>query len=106
MPFGPVQTGDCRMPRGVLVIRRDGAGEFRATTLTLAGGAEATWHTDIKLLDAKGRALFDTGDFAGPEMNDGKSGTPYAWVNKFTMDRATLLKVYDDIDHASLSYVC
>jgi hypothetical protein len=39
-------------------------------------------------------------------MNDGKAATPYVWVNKFTMDRATLLKVYDEIDHASLSYVC
>ena len=81
-------------------------GEFRATTLTVVSGADSTWHTDITLLDTRGRKLFDTGDFAGPEMSDGKAATPYVWLNKFTMDRATLLKVYDDIDHASLSYGC
>ena len=106
MPFGPVKAGDCRMTGAHLIIRRDGTGEFQATTLTVASGADSTWHTDITLQDTKGRALFDTGDFTGPEMNDGKAATPYVWVNKFTMDSVTLRKVYDDIDHASLRYVC
>ena len=39
-------------------------------------------------------------------MNDGKAATPYVWINKFTMDRAALRKVYNDIDHVSLNYVC
>jgi Family of unknown function (DUF6294) len=106
LPFGPIKAGDCRMTGAHLIIRRDGTGEFRATTLTEASGADSTWHTDITLQDTKGRALFDTGDFTGPKMNDGKAATPYVWVNKFTMDRSTLRKVYDDIDHASLSYLC
>ena len=38
MPFGPVSAGDCRMTGAHLIIRRDGAGEFRATTLTMASG--------------------------------------------------------------------
>jgi hypothetical protein len=82
------------------------SGEFRATTLTVASGADSTWHTDITVQDAKGRPLFDTGDFTGPEMNDAKAATPYVWVNKFTMDRPSLRKVCGDIDHVSLSYVC
>jgi hypothetical protein len=106
MPFGSATAGDCRMTDAHLIIRRDGTGEFRATTLTTASGADSTWHTDITLMDAEGRKLFDTGDFVGPEMNDGKAATPYSWVNKFTMDRATLRKVYDEIDHAALSYEC
>jgi hypothetical protein len=104
--FGPIQAGDCRMTDAHLIIRRNGTGEFAARTLTVAAGADSTWHTDIVLQDAEGRALFDTGDFAGPEMNDGKASTPYVWVNKFSMDAPTLRKVYNDIDHASLNYVC
>jgi hypothetical protein len=106
MPFQPVKTGACRMTKAVLVIRRDGTGEFDATTMTLAANAKLTWHTNILLLDGNGRALFGTGDFVGPEMNDGKASTPYVWVNRFTMDQATMRKVYDEIDHASLSYRC
>ncbi len=90
-----MKTRDCRMTNAVLVIGRDGAGEFDATTMTLAANTAVTWHTDITLLDAHGRRLFDTGDFAGPEMNDGKPLTSlsYVRVNKFTMDPATLRKV-------------
>lgn len=106
MPFPPVKTGACRMTKAALVIGRDGAGEFDATTMTLAANADATWHTTITLFDAHGRPLFGTGDFAGPEMDDGKPSTPYVWVNRFTMDPATLRKVFDEIDHASLSYAC
>jgi hypothetical protein len=106
MPFQPVKTGACRMTKAVLVIRRDGTGEFDATTMTLAANTHLTWHTNISLLDSNGRPLFGTGDFVGPEMNDGKAATPYVWVNRFTMDLATMRKVYDEIDHASLSYRC
>jgi hypothetical protein len=106
MPFGSMKAGDCRMTNAKLVIRRDGTGEFDATTSTVASNADSTWHTTIALFAADGRPLFWTGEFAGPEMNDGKPSTPYVWVNRFTMDPATMRKVYDEIDHASLSYNC
>jgi hypothetical protein len=106
MSFAPMKAGDCRMTNAVFVINHDGAGEFSARTRTLAANADVTWHTQITLMDAEGRKLFETGDFVGPEMNDGKPGTQYAWVNKFTMDRATLSKVFSQIDHAQVSYAC
>jgi hypothetical protein len=104
--FSPLKTGACRMSKAKLIIRPDGTGEFEATTMTLAANADLTWRTNILLRAADGRPLFGTGDFLGPEMNDGKASMPYVWVNKFTMDPATLRKVYGEIDHASVSYAC
>jgi uncharacterized lipoprotein NlpE involved in copper resistance len=74
--------------------------------MALAPGADATWQTTIMVLDKKGQPLSDTGSFAGAEMNGGKPATPHVWVNKFTMNRTTMLKLYDDIDHASVIYAC
>jgi hypothetical protein len=106
MPFGTVRSGDCRMTKAMLVIRHDGTGEFDATTSTRAAHADVTWHTIISIYDANNEPLFSTGDFAGPEMNDGKPSTPYVWTNRFTMDPATLRRLFSRIDHAALSYSC
>jgi hypothetical protein len=106
MTFAPMKTADCRMTGAMLVINHDGTGQFDATTLTTAAHADATWHTLISIFDAEDRPLFSTGDFAGPEMKDGKSSTPYVWTNRFTMDPAVARVVFGRIDHARISYLC
>ena len=104
--LAPMKTADCRMTGAGLIIRHDGTGEVDATTLTTAAHADRTWRMKIAILDGNDRPLFDTGNFDGPEMNDGQPSKPYAWVRRFTMDPATLRKVLDGMDHTAVSYAC
>lgn len=106
LPFADQSYGSCRMINAALIIRRDGSGEFLATTYTSEVHANAVWHTIISLYDERGRLLFGTGDFTGPVMDDGRPNVHHMWVNRFTMDAATLASVYKRIDHAALAFAC
>ena len=106
LPFEPAKAGDCHMRGAVLIIGKDGAGEFDATTYSEVAASGSAWHTNISIYDNQNRLLFETGDFSGPVMDDAKPRTSYRWVNRFTADKATLDRLYSRIDHAALSYRC
>jgi hypothetical protein len=106
MPFESAKAGDCRMRSAVLIIRKDGTGEFDATTSTEAANSAAVWHTVVSIYDNQNRLLFDTGDFESPVMDDARPRTPHRWANRFTADHSTIDKLYSRIDHAQLSYRC
>jgi hypothetical protein len=106
MPFPRMKAGHCHMSDAVLVIRKDGAGEFDATTYTDVASSGEVWRTRITLYDEHGQALFETGDFDGPVMDSAKPARRYVWVNRFSMDPAAIDKVYGRIDHAHIDYSC
>jgi len=106
LPFEPAKAGACHIHGAVLIIGKDGAGEFDATTYSDEAGSGAVWHTNIAIYDNQNRLLFETGDFAGPVMDGARPRTPYRWVNRFTADKAALDQIFKRIDHAGLSYRC
>jgi hypothetical protein len=106
LPFDPAKAGACHIHGAVLIIGRDGVGEFNATTYTDDARSGAVWHTNISIYDNQNQLLFETGDFAGPVMDSAKPKTPYRWINHFTADQPTIDKLYNRIDHAALSYRC
>lgn len=104
--FTPQKTASCRLTKAALIIRKDGTGEFDATTYAEAPDTGAVWRSNISIFDANNHLLFQTGDFDGPEMDRAGRAEPYAWVNRFTMNASTLRRLADLIDHGSLSFSC
>ena len=106
LPFNEMRAGDCHMRGAVLIISKDGVGEFDATTYTSAVKSAAVWHTLISIYDDQNHLLFDTGDFESPVMDDDSPRTPHRWANHFNAKPAVIDKLYSRIDHATLSYRC
>jgi hypothetical protein len=106
VPFTPQRTPSCHLTQAALIIHKDGAGEFDATTYAEAPDTGAVWRSNISIFDANNHLLFQTGDFDGPEMNRAGRAQPYVWVNRFTVDASTLRRLADLIDHGRLSFSC
>lgn len=106
MPFSRLNAGRCHLKNAALIIRKDGTGEFDATTYSDTVGAGDAWRTLISIFDGDGQLLFDTGDFEGPVMDGASRAKPLVWVNRFSIDHAAITRLYGRIDHGQISFGC